>query len=275
MQTKLAQPSHSSLDDKIDPAWAWAPFKPTAKRPWDRRLAAHLYRRATFAANHQELLAAVKNGLGKTLDSIFDTDSANEFNGEMDKSSRYLTTGGSVRRLSSWWMLRMMNSPSPILEKMTLFWHGHFSTGNEKVQNASLKAYTIGFDEHGYDETEYAKLAASTYDVPISIYNVTPEDILATIDIVADSFDEPFGNSSAIPTYHCAAFAAEDGQSVLLAGDGGDELFSGNERYRTQQIFSWYQRVPRFLRKGVLEPFFLGPMAKTEFLPVRKARRYA
>ncbi|MDJ0909465.1 MAG: asparagine synthase-related protein [Woeseiaceae bacterium] len=140
--------------------------------------------------------------------------------------------------------------------------------------DTELTAYTIGFDEPDYDETEYAKLAASTYGVPISIYNVTPEDILKTIDIVARSFDEPFGNSSAIPTYHCAAFAVEDGQSILLAGDGGDELFSGNERYRTQQIFSWYQGVPGFLRKGVLEPLFLGPLARTEFFPIRKVRRY-
>ena len=138
----------------------------------------------------------------------------------------------------------------------------------------NLHAYTIGFNEPGYDETAFAKIAAKRFHVPISIYDVTPEDILDTIEIVAKYFDEPFGNSSAIPTYHCAALAAEDGQNILLAGDGGDELYAGNERYRTQRVFSWYERIPAPLRHSVFERLLLGPFANVAFFPIRKARRY-
>jgi len=47
-----------------------------------------------------------------------------------------------------------------------------------------------------------------------------------------ESYDEPFGNNSAIGTYFCAKLARECGVTVLIAGDGGDEIFGGNERYR-------------------------------------------
>jgi asparagine synthase (glutamine-hydrolysing) len=68
------------------------------------------------------------------------------------------------------------------------------------------------------------------------------------------AFDEPFGNSSAIPTYFCAKLAADHGVRVLLGGDGGDELFAGNERYLTDKIFAVYDDVPVTLRAGLIEP---------------------
>ncbi|MGA7416238.1 MAG: asparagine synthase C-terminal domain-containing protein, partial [Bryobacteraceae bacterium] len=61
-------------------------------------------------------------------------------------------------------------------------------------------------------------------------------------------------NSSAIPTYFCARLAAQSGTKILLAGDGGDELFGGNERYRTDRIFGIYRDLPHILRKGLIEP---------------------
>jgi asparagine synthase (glutamine-hydrolysing) len=85
-------------------------------------------------------------------------------------------------------------------------------------------------------------------------------------------FDEPFANSSAIPVYFCARLAAQNGVRTLLGGDGGDELFGGNERYQTDKIFQAYQRVPRPLREGLIEPMLaLLPMERG---PVGKARRY-
>jgi asparagine synthase (glutamine-hydrolysing) len=81
-------------------------------------------------------------------------------------------------------------------------------------------------------------------------------------------FDEPYGNSSAIPTYFCARLAAQHGVQFLLAGDGGDELFGGNERYATDKIFGLYQGVPRLVRKGVIEPAL-------KLLPARSLLRTA
>jgi len=67
-------------------------------------------------------------------------------------------------------------------------------------------------------------------------------------------YDEPFANSSAIGSYYCAVLAKEKGVDTLLAGDGGDELFGGNERYATDKYFSLYHTLPAWLRKGVMEP---------------------
>ena len=85
-------------------------------------------------------------------------------------------------------------------------------------------------------------------------------------------FDEPFANSSAIPTYFCGRLAAQHGVKVLLAGDGGDELFGGNERYKTDKIFQAYQSIPKLLRKGLIEPVLKA--APMEAGPLGMAQRY-
>jgi asparagine synthase (glutamine-hydrolysing) len=78
--------------------------------------------------------------------------------------------------------------------------------------------------------------------------------------MIAAIHDQPFGNSSAVPTYYCAKLAREDGVRSLLGGDGGDELFGGNARYATQYLYSLYSDLPRVLRKGLIEPLaFLPP----------------
>ena len=124
------------------------------------------------------------------------------------------------------------------------------------VAGRPAATYSIGFEAEGYDEMAYARIAAKRYGTDHHEYYVTPADLVASIGKVAAAYDQPFGNSSAVPAYHCALNAAGDGVTRLLAGDGGDELFGGNSRYATQRIFGWYQRVPHSLRRSVLEPFF-------------------
>ena len=118
-----------------------------------------------------------------------------------------------------------------------------------KERNGDVDAYSIGFTADGYDEIEYARTAARHFGVRHHIHYITPNDVVATIPKIVMAYDEPFGNSSAVPTYVCANFAQENGTSILLAGDGGDELFGGNERYVKQQIFEYYFRLPIYLRK--------------------------
>ena len=133
-----------------------------------------------------------------------------------------------------------------------------------EVAGRPAATYSIGFDAQGYDEMSYARIAAKRYGTDHHEYYVTPEDLVASIPKVAASYDQPFGNSSAVPAYHCALNAAGDGVTRLLAGDGGDELFGGNSRYATQRIFDWYQAVPKAVRRGLLEPFFsIGLVART------------
>ncbi len=123
-----------------------------------------------------------------------------------------------------------------------------------EVQGGSADAYAIGFDAEGYDEMPFARLAAQHFGVRLHEHYVTPEEVVRVLPDIAAAFDEPFGNSSVLPAYFCAHMAAEDGVEVLLAGDGGDELFAGNERYASQRIFERYRSAPRWLRAGLIEP---------------------
>ena len=134
-------------------------------------------------------------------------------------------------------------------------------------------SYSIGFDAQGYDEMEFARLAAKHFKTEHHEYYVTPEDLVRSIPSVAAHFDQPFGNSSALPSYYCAKMAREDGVSKILAGDGGDELFGGNSRYAKQKVFGWYDHVPGPLRKGLMEPL-LGTRAADVLAVTRKARSY-
>jgi len=134
-------------------------------------------------------------------------------------------------------------------------------------------SYSIGFDAEGYDEMEYARLAARHFGTEHHEYYVTPDDLVRSIPTMAAHLDQPFGNSSVLPAFYCAKMAKEDGVSRLLAGDGGDELYGGNSRYATQRLFGFYDQVPGILRTGLIEPI-VGNAALSRIPLVRKAGSY-
>ncbi len=117
-----------------------------------------------------------------------------------------------------------------------------------------VPTYSIGFDAKDYDEMAFARIAARHFGTDHHEYYVTPDDLIAAIPNVAAQFDQPFGNSSALPGYYCARLAAQDGIQRMVAGDGGDELFGGNTRYAKQKVFHFYRHIPAALRQGLLEP---------------------
>jgi asparagine synthase (glutamine-hydrolysing) len=123
-----------------------------------------------------------------------------------------------------------------------------------RLGRGPVQAFSIGFEEQQFNELRYAGIAASNFRANHHTYLVSAQDCFNALPRMVRHFDEPFGNSSAIPTYFCARLAAENGIRILLAGDGGDELFGGNERYRVDKIFEAYQAVPSMLRKGLIEP---------------------
>ncbi|GAB2929849.1 asparagine synthetase B family protein [Rheinheimera gaetbuli] len=112
----------------------------------------------------------------------------------------------------------------------------------------SAKTYSIGFEAKGYDETEYALLTAKHFNTQHKVHYLQPDEITQHFTTVAGYFNEPFGNSSAMAAYICAKTAKADGIKVMLAGDGGDEIFAGNERYVKQQVFERYGALPRPLQ---------------------------
>ncbi|MCY2984643.1 MAG: DUF1800 domain-containing protein [Planctomycetota bacterium] len=135
-------PSTMRLDD-IDPAIAWQAWEPSQEEPWDLRRAALLHRRSGFAATAEQLQATMalkpdeivsKMVRGEPIPSFeagsFETDSA-----ELGKS---VLATSDMKQLASWWLHRMLSTPTPLIEKMTLFWHGHFATGAEKVLDVEL-----------------------------------------------------------------------------------------------------------------------------------------
>ena len=141
------------------------------------------------------------------------------------------------------------------------------------VSGSRARTYSIGFDAAGYDEMEYARIAARHFGTDHHELYLTADDVVRSVADVAGQYDQPFGNSSVLPAYYCARLAKSDGVDELLAGDGGDELFGGNTRYATQRLFELYHGVPSWLRKSFIEPVLLAPGLGD--LPVaRKAAGY-
>ena len=127
-----------------------------------------------------------------------------------------------------------------------------------EVLHKPADTFSMGFAAEGYDEMEFARITSRHFGTRAHEYYVTAQDVVDAIPLIARAYDEPFGNASAVPTYCCAKLAKEQGIRLMLAGDGGDEIFGGNERYAKQKIFEAYSIIPAMLRNGLLEPFMLG-----------------
>ena len=142
-----------------------------------------------------------------------------------------------------------------------------------KVSGKPAETFSIGFDEEGFDELEFARITSRHFGTNPHEYYVTADDVVEAMPLIASAYDEPFGNASAAPTYFCAKMARENGIEVVLAGDGGDEFFGGNERYAKQGVFERYHRVPSLLR-NIMEPLVKNFPLGGSIMPVRKAQSY-
>lgn len=141
---------------RIDPLDAWKPWKPGPSNPWDLKWAGHLYRRAAFSASWGELQQAVRDGLDKTLERLLPpASSGDEFDLLVDDAARGLSLNSRNDTLAEYqalWLYRMLQSPYPLRERMTLFWHNHFATGVTRVrqpglmqrQNALIRTHALG-----------------------------------------------------------------------------------------------------------------------------------
>lgn len=122
----------------LDPQWAWARFEPDAHRPWTLALAGHLYRRAAFGASWPQLQRALKEGPQKTLDGLLrPAADVAAFNKQFDDYESPPGDDRSATELRAWWLQRMIRTPQPLLEKMTLFWAGHCAANNSKTESAA------------------------------------------------------------------------------------------------------------------------------------------
>jgi uncharacterized protein (DUF1800 family) len=135
--------------DLNDPAWAWAPFQPDAATPWDLRPAAHLYRRAAFGGTWPELQRALAEGPQATINRLIQPAlGAADFDRLYDDYENAAAASAGYGA-QAWWLRRMIESPQPLQEQLTLFWHNHFGISNVHVKNyASLCRYTHVIRQH-------------------------------------------------------------------------------------------------------------------------------
>jgi asparagine synthase (glutamine-hydrolysing) len=114
--------------------------------------------------------------------------------------------------------------------------------------NGSIRTFSIGFNESGYDEAQHAAAVARHLGTEHTELYVTPRDALEVIPHLPEMFDEPFADSSQVPT-HLVSKMTREHVTVALSGDGGDELFGGYTRYfRGDGLWRAIDATPQPLR---------------------------
>jgi asparagine synthase (glutamine-hydrolysing) len=141
-----------------------------------------------------------------------------------------------------------------------------------RARPAATRAFNIGFDVPEFDESAYARITARHFGLELHEHSIRSTDIGGCIERVLGGFAEPFGNPSAVSAYLCADFARAAGVQHLLAGDGGDELFGGNERYQKQSLFNLYGDLPAWLRRGAVDR--LAALRAAAPVPLAKLASY-
>ena len=132
-----------------------------------------------------------------------------------------------------------------------------------------VKTFSIGFEEQGWSELPYAKSVADRYRTDHQEFIVRPEAIKILPRLI-EHFDEPFGDSSAIPSYYLAQMTRKQ-LTVALNGDGGDESFAGYPRHLGTLLLEQYRRFPHWFRQNVVPGLIPDRQGRSRFF--RRFRR--
>jgi asparagine synthase (glutamine-hydrolysing) len=125
-----------------------------------------------------------------------------------------------------------------------------------KISRQPIKTFSIGYANKRYDESERARTVARHIGSEHHEYMLSYDEILGDIDRIVLNYDEPYADSSCIPTYFVSKCASSE-VKVALTGDGGDEVFGGYNKYlsiRYRQLFNRY--LPLFARQWISSDFF-------------------
>jgi asparagine synthase (glutamine-hydrolysing) len=112
---------------------------------------------------------------------------------------------------------------------------------------APVKTFSIGFKAAEFNETHYARMVARKFGTEHREMILEP-DVVRTVELLTSSLEEPFGDSSMLPTYFVSQLARQH-VTVALSGDGGDEIFAGYDRYRINAQREIFERIPASARK--------------------------
>lgn len=127
-----------------------------------------------------------------------------------------------------------------------------------RLSNRPVKTFSIGFEEEDYSELKWAREVAKRYRTEHHEEIVRPDGV-TLLPMLAAQYDEPFADSSAVPTYYVCRMARRH-VTVVLTGDGGDELFAGYNRYQYFQKRSRLDWIPHLVRRSLFgTPAFLWP----------------
>jgi len=139
--------------------------------------------------------------------------------------------------------------------------------------NVPLQTFTIGFSHKSYDESQEARLVATTLGTDHIEETVTPGMIESIPDLLG-SFDEPFADYSAIPTFLVSKIAARH-VKVVLTGDGGDEIFAGYPTHTAYRVSRLFRLIPRWIRANMIIPSVMALPTSLERISFDyKAKRF-
>ena len=116
-----------------------------------------------------------------------------------------------------------------------------------RASSAPVKTFSIGFTKDDFNEAEYARMVARKFRTDHHEMILEP-DIVQTLEDLTSSLEEPFGDSSMLPTYYVSQLARQH-VTVALSGDGGDEIFAGYDRYRIHADRGIFEHVPDWARR--------------------------
>jgi len=144
----------------------------------------------------------------------------------------------------------------------------------KECSTGDIKTFSVGFDEPTYNEAYYAKYIAKSLGVENRVEQVQIKSV-DILDILIKHFGEPFGDSSAIPTWYLSKYTREY-VTVALSGDGGDEIFGGYRRYVGKKLIKYYNLIPKSIRETIVGSILKYSRENLEYTPnsILKMLRY-
>ncbi|WP_156290944.1 asparagine synthase (glutamine-hydrolyzing) [Oceanobacillus salinisoli] len=139
-----------------------------------------------------------------------------------------------------------------------------------QISDKPIDTFTIGYKDKQFDESNRAKLSSDLHKTKHHVFYLKYEDALPELDKILNNIDEPFADSSYIPTYMVSKYASKYVKTVLT-GDSGDELFGGYSKYLIGYYSEKYNKIPKWVQKNIIKKAVYALPDNTSI--IRKARK--